>query len=150
MGVAAAYRRKTGIVDASGNRHTIDAYVSLEPGNWEHLAIAILLMGAAGVGLRCPNNVETLFDAGKPWSVKSRTNIVGGHYVPAILRNSKDLFGVITWGGIQGMTKGFYAKYCDEAVAYVSMEVLGKKNISPDGFDALSLMRDVSALTKQD
>jgi hypothetical protein len=148
MATAAAYRRKTGIIDAENRRHKIDAYVALEPGNWEHLAIAVYLMGAVGIGLRCPNNVDTLFDDGKPWDVTPGTKIAGGHYVPCILRNTANpsLFGVVTWGGIQGMTQEFYAKYNDETVAYVSLEVLGKQNISPDGFDAPTLLRDVTAL----
>ena len=33
MTAAASYRRKTGIVDAAGRRHTIDAYVALRPGD---------------------------------------------------------------------------------------------------------------------
>jgi hypothetical protein len=37
------------------------------------------------------------------------------------------------------MTPQFYQRFCDESVAYVSLEILNDKNLSPEGFDADAL-----------
>ena len=147
MSQAAEYRRTTGIIDATGKRHKVDAYFALEPGNPDMLALAIYLTGAVGVGIKTPNNVDILFDDHKPWDITAGTRIEGGHYVPAMLRNSSGNFGVVTWGGIQGMTPKFYNRYCDEAVMYVSLEILEKRGFSPDGFSIDEIRKALSVLS---
>lgn len=142
----ASYRRRVGMIDSKGDRHKIDAYLALEPGNIDQLAVALLLTGAVGIGIDCPDNVETLFEAHAPWDITPHTRSVGGHYIPVILRNSHNMFAVVTWGGVQGMTNAFYQKYCDEAVAYLSFETLGQKGLTPDGFDQATLVANLKAL----
>lgn len=146
MQQAAEYRRKTGIIDANGVRHKIDAYFDLRPGHPDDLALAIYLTGAVGIGIECPDNADKLFDAHQPWDVTAGTHVEGGHYIPAMLRNSKDQFGVVTWGGLQGMTLDFYDKYCDEAVMFLSLESITQKGLSPDGFALDEINRDLAAL----
>lgn len=87
------------------------------------------------------------FNAGKAWTVVKGSPIDGGHYVPAIGYDSRYVY-VVTWGKVQKMSWGFFAKYCDEAIAYLSTEMLlnGK---SLEGFDVNQLNADLSALPKQ-
>lgn len=82
MQEAAAYRRKTGIVDAQGDRHKIAAYLALEPGNLQHLFLASYLFGAVGIGLQLPASALLQTEQGLAWDVVADTTIAGGHYVP--------------------------------------------------------------------
>lgn len=145
MQEAASYRRKTGIVDAAGARHKIDAYVALRPGNVDDLMTATYLFGAAGVGLEFPDSAMDQFDRHQPWTVVNGAKAAGGHYVPCVGRNSRGDILVVTWGRIQAMTMEFYAKYCDEAVAYISLESIRGKT-TPEDFDATTLFKDLRRL----
>ena len=51
----------------------------------------------------------------------------------------------VTWGRVQQMTAQFYAKYCDEAWAILSPEML-KAGKSLEGFDLAQLQADLTAL----
>jgi hypothetical protein len=144
MQVAADYRRKTGVIDASGARHKIAAYLALEPGNLTHLYLASYLFGAAGIGLQLPQSASDQTDAGKPWDVVAGSPNEGSHYVPLLGRQADGLH-VVTWGALQVMTEAFLKAYCDEAIAYVSQECLVAQK-SPEGFDYAALMRDLAAL----
>lgn len=146
MTEAASYRRKTGVLDAAGNRHTIDAYVAIRAGDVLDLAVATYLTNAVGVGLRFPDYAMDQFDAREPWHfVPGKPEPVGGHYVPCLGRNTAGNYMVVTWGRIHAMTPDFYATYCDEALAYVSFEQL-RDNVSPEGFDAATLRHNLAAL----
>lgn len=144
MQVAASYRRKTGVVDASGKRHQVAAYLALTAGDATQLKQAIYLFSNVGIGIKFPKSAMAQFNAGKPWSVVSKSPIEGGHYVPAVGYDSKYVY-VVTWGKLQPMTWGFFKKYCDEAIVYLSNEMLiGGKSI--EGFDATQLQTDLKAL----
>lgn len=145
MQVAASYRRKTGVLDAEGHRHLIDSYVAIDPGALDQLALATYLTGAAGVGLRLPSSAEGQFEAHQPWTVVPGDTIVGGHYVPCVGRNANGDFLVVTWGRLHAMTPEFYEAYCDEAMAYISIESL-RNNLSPEGFDAVKLRGFLAAI----
>ncbi|MGA2893776.1 MAG: hypothetical protein ABSE22_12965 [Xanthobacteraceae bacterium] len=142
--VAADYRRKTGIVDASGKRHLIAAYLALEPGNVTHLYQAAYLFGAVGIGLQLPASAFEQNDQGRPWDVVAQSPNAGGHYVPLVGRGADGLH-VVTWGALQVMTEAFLKTYCDEAIAYVSQECLVAQK-SPEGFDYAALLADLTAL----
>ena len=148
MAVAAAYRRNTGIVDVKGVRHKIDSYTALSAGDVDQLVLAAYLTGAVGVGLRLPASAEDQFDAGEPWTVVPGDEIDGGHYVCCLGRNSRGNLLVVTWGRIHAMTPQFYQTYCDEAVAYLSLEPL-KNNLSPEGFNIDQLRADLAAIAAQ-
>lgn len=141
---AANYRRVTGIVDSHGIRHKIAGYLALEPGNLEHLYLATYLFGAAGIGLQLPSSALAQSERGQAWSVVAGAPIEGGHYVPLVGRRADGLH-VVSWGVDQVMTPGFLAKYCDEAVAYVSQECLVQQR-SPEGFSYADLIMDLAAL----
>ncbi len=145
MQAAASYRRKTGVVDAGGNRHQVAAYLAVKPGDVTELYQAMWLFGAVGIGIQFPGTAMDQFNAGKPWSVVRGAAIEGGHYVPVVARRSH--IECVTWGQLQGMTVGFFKHYCDEAICYLSAESLinGK---SPELFDYATLQADLAALPK--
>jgi hypothetical protein len=73
MEQAAKYRRKTGIVDATGNRHTVGAYVALpgvsakgdnSPSFLDALASAAYIFEAVGIGIEFPDSAMDQFNNG--------------------------------------------------------------------------------------
>lgn len=144
MSVAAKYRQKIGVVDAAGKRHKVAAYLSVTPGNRLELKQAVYLMEATGIGIQFPSSAMDQFNAGKPWSVVAGSSIEGGHYVPA-LGYDKNYVYVVTWGKVQKMSWAFFDCYCDEAIVYLSEEMLtGGKSV--EGFNVAQLQTDLKAL----
>ena len=149
MSDAASYRQKTGVADASGRRHKVDSYVALQAGDVDQLMLATYLTGACGIGIRVPASADNQFDAQVPWDVVEGDSIVGGHYIPVIGRNKSGNILVVTWGRLHAMTPRFYEAYCDEALAYLSLEALGAKGLSPEGYNAVQLQQDIAAIAAQ-
>ncbi|MDR3628898.1 MAG: hypothetical protein P4L42_01035 [Desulfocapsaceae bacterium] len=143
---ALAYRQNTGLIDSTGNRHKVAAYLALEPGNTDHLYEALYLFGVVGIGIQFPSSAMDQFNAGKPWSVVSGASVEGGHYIPLVARRTN--LECVTWGQIQQMTSGFYKKYCDEAWAILSPEVF-KNGTDLEGFNFAQLQADLNALSGQ-
>lgn len=145
---AAKYRQQTGIRDAINARHKIDAYVSLEVGNLDQMFAAIYLLGAVGVGIQLPQSAEDQSDAngegntGVPWTVPHKIKMAGGHYVSGVGRDVNGNLLIVTWGTIQAMTPAFFERFNDEGVAYLSLEALDAKGLSPEGYSAETL-RDI-------
>lgn len=140
MQVAAAYRQNTGLIDATGSRHKIDAYSALNVGDLSQLALATWLFGAVGVGVNCPNSMEDQFNTVTPWTIVSNDSIVGGHYTPCVGRNSVGNFLFITWGKLQAATPEWVAKYMDEGICYLDLEFISNNSkISPEGFNQAAL-----------
>ena len=140
---ALKYRRSTDLIDTASKRHKIGAYLALEPGNTEHLLEALYLFGIVGIGIQFPESAMDQFNSSKPWSVVAGARIEGGHYIP--LAANRTNLECVTWGRIQQMTAQFYAKYCDEAWAILSPEML-KNGKSPEGFNLAQLQSDLNAL----
>jgi hypothetical protein len=141
---ALQYRKLTGLIDANGARHKIGAYLALEPGNIDDLLEAIYLFSAVGIGLQVPESAIDQFNAGQPWSVvHGMQQIAGGHYVPLVACRGNLV--CVTWGRLQQITVQFYNKYCDEAWAILSPEMLNG-GFSLEGFDMAQLQVDLSAL----
>ena len=75
----------------------------------------------------------------------------GGHAVPVMGYDSHGLT-VITWGAPKVMTWQFWAAYCDEAYAVLSMDFLKadpnnpNDPVSPNGFDLAALQADLKAV----
>lgn len=146
MQVAAAYRQKTGIIDAAGVRHKIDAFTSLRPTSIDQLALATWLFGAVGVGVQCPTSMQAQFEEGLPWSLEPQDQIEGGHYVPCVGRNANGNFLFVTWGKIQQATPGWIETWMDEGLAYLSLESLNAKGLSPESFDLAALQKYFGAI----
>lgn len=143
MELAAKYRRTTGLADANGSRHKIGAYLKLTPGNLNEHLLAAYLFGAVGIGIKFPGSAMDQFNAGKPWSVVKASTIEGGHYIPFVAHRKNIV--VVTWGKCQQMTSGFFKKYNDESLVYISEEFLTNGK-SPEGFDMAALQADLAAL----
>jgi hypothetical protein len=146
MRVAMNWRRKTGVIDTSGVRHKIGAYVALEPGNWDELCEALYAFSAVAIGFEVPSYAMDQFNAGQPWSYKGRGQIEGGHYVPCVGRPGKSRIRVVTWGQLQDMTRSFYEHFNDETYAVLSPEVLGAGGKTPEGLDIDALNAALAAL----
>jgi hypothetical protein len=144
MQVAASYRRKTGITDAHGKRHKIAAYLAIKPGDINELYQALYLFGAVDIGIQFPSYAMELFNAGKPWTYRSRHSIVGGHAVSGVARRNGQLV-VVTWGRAVRMSAAFFTNFCDEAIVAISQEALTNGK-SPEGFDLAALQADLAAL----
>ena len=145
MQVAASYRRKTGVKDANGKRHKVAAYLALKPGDYNQLVLAMYLFGAVGIGIQFPESAMKQFDQGKPWSVVPGPKPKDGHYIPGFGRDKKGNIIVVTWGKLQLMTPGFYRRYCDEVVAYISTEAL-TNGASRNGVKIDQLKADLKAI----
>jgi hypothetical protein len=143
MQMAASYRRSVGLLDASGTRRKIAAYLEIQPGNLQELYTAMYLFGAVGVGIQFPSYAFAQFSSHQSWHIVSGGTIEGGHYIPAVALRSNIV--VVTWGRFQAMRPSFFSAYCDEAIAYVTQESLvnGK---SPEGFNYAQLTADLEAL----
>lgn len=131
------YRRKTGLLDANGHRHKIGAYLALDPGNWDHLLEAVYLFGAVGIGLEFPASAMDQFNEHRPWDVVRGSSVEGGHYVPLVAKRGRLV--CVTWGKSQEMTRRFYSRFCDEAWAYVSPEIVSASGRTPEGLDLQGL-----------
>lgn len=143
MADAASYRRKTGLLDADGNRHTVAAYLAIESGNLDEIKQALYLFGVVGIGIVVTGDQQTQFANGQPWDVTD-AQPEGGHYVP-VVGYDENYFYVITWGKVQPATPAFIQKAMDEGFVYLSDESLeNSKNI--DGFDDATLKADLSGL----
>jgi hypothetical protein len=140
------YRRATGVSDSEGARHKIAGYVALEPGNYEQLMQAAYIGLAVGIGIEFPASAMDQFDQNRVWSVVAHSPIEGGHYIPVTGRLSADNMGVITWGRRQGMTRGFYAKYCDEAWGIVPLDGLNAHGKNVRGFDTTALTEALKSI----
>ena len=138
-----AYRKDTGLIDAAGNRHKIAAYLSIDPGNLDHLLLAAYLFGTVGIGIQFPDSAMDQFNNGLPWDYVDGATIEGGHYIPLVARRGNLV--VVTWGTTQQMTPTFFTRYCDECWCMVSVDMMlnGK---SPEGFNLLQLQEDLNAL----
>lgn len=146
MAAAARYRRVHGLPDARRRLHKIDAYVALEPGNWEQARVAMFLFGAAGVGMKFSGANWDQFKAGEPWEWDPRSTYDSGHYVVAVADRG-GIMSDVTWAALQGMTRRCYDKQVDEALGYVSKEYLTAKGKTPEGFDLPALMAAVAHVT---
>ncbi|HTB90758.1 MAG TPA: hypothetical protein VK743_22510 [Steroidobacteraceae bacterium] len=135
------YRQKTGLIDDKGHRHKIGAYVSVELGNLDQLLEALYLFGVVGIGIQFPDSAMDQFNENKPWSVVSGPPPTEGHYIPLVANRNNLL--CVTWGRIQQMTVAFYKKYCDEAWAILSPEMLVKGK-SLEGFNLAELQKDLA------
>ena len=141
---ALEYRVKTGLIDSTGKRHKIGAFVFIEPGSIQHLIEAIFIFDAVGIGIKFPGSAMEQFNNGQPWSVVPGSNIEGGHYVPLVGKPAQGDLACITWGKRQVLTEAFYKEYCDEAWAYVTPESLNTKTLRNwGGFNWNQLQEDL-------
>lgn len=136
------YRRGTGILATDGKRHKIDAYVQINPKDWDELIRCIFTFGIVEMGFEFPDTAADQFDAGEDWDVVPGARIEGGHDVCCV--GSPDTFNrvtCITWGKRQVMTRAFYQTYNDESWVPLTKEsLLPASNVRHIDWDHLSQM----------
>lgn len=142
---AAKWRIRQGLTDAKGGVHKISGYVFVDPRNMRELRTAVYLFGAVGLGLDFPQSAMEQFHEGLPWTVVPGSPSEGGHYVSlAGWRNGYAV--VVTWGKEQLVTPQFIQHRADEALVYLSPEMLNGHQKTPEGFDLSALRADLAAL----
>lgn len=136
------YRRDTGLIAADGNRHKIDAYVSIDPKDFDLMIRCVYAFGAVGIGFEVPNSIWNQWSAGAVWDVVANDGgIDGGHYVPIVGYPAVDRATFVTWGKRTVMSRAFYEKYNDEAwVALTKEETHQVSSVRNIDWDTLNQM----------
>lgn len=119
------YWRKTGV-----GGYKIEAYAEFDYRNTDLLKQVIADFGTAYLALEVPSSAMDQFDAGQPWSVVRRSQIEGGHCVPAVGYDANYLY-VITWAAVQKVEWAFYAKYFEESWAPVDADWMTSSGKTP-------------------
>lgn len=145
---AMQYRKAKGVRDAKGTRHTIAAYLSIDPKDFPLMVQAAYVFGAVGIGFEVPETIWDQWDNGEYWDVvDENAAIVGGHYVPVVgSRNSTARVTILTWGRRWQMTKRFYEAMNDEAWVMLSEEQIRADGEGIHGLDLEQLRADLAAL----
>lgn len=134
------YWRSTGI-----GGHTIEAFASVDPGNWEHIKWSVFLFGGAYIGLALPLSAQNQ----QVWDVTngpgSEPGSWGGHAVPVVAYDETGLY-CVTWGSVLRMTWQFWSEYCDEAYAILSPDWLSQ-NVDPNNVDIVTLRKDLELVS---
>lgn len=127
----------------------LSAFMSVQPGNLEHVKQAIDLFGGVYIGLELPVTAQA--QVGTCWAVDPQAGDDatpggwGGHAVWVCKYDGvSNVFTCITWGQLQPMTKDFWLTYVDEAYALVSPAWFKADGSSPSGFDLEQLMLDLA------
>lgn len=148
MKTAAEYHRKTGVRDASGNRHRVNAYVNLISGNVDQLTMATYVFGAVELGVLITEDNMRQFDKGEPWDI-TNDQPMGGHCIPVFGRDADGNFLCVSWGKVQRITPAFIEKYMDEAIAYLDPQILNKAGLSPGAYDKATLVKMLAQVSPQ-
>lgn len=144
---ALTWRRTHGLADAHGRLHKIAAFAQINTRrSLTQLRAAAYVFGAVGIGVEFPTSAMAQFNAGQPWTVVESSPIDDGHYIPLVGFHD-GWYLAVTWGQIVKVAPAFITRYCDEAWAIFSTELLhGGK--SPEGFNTAQLRADVAKVTR--
>lgn len=137
------YWRHTGI---AGRK--IRAYASVNALSRHDVKIAVYLFGGAYIGLALPRSAQrqAVWHVDTTNTRDARAGSWGGHAVPIVAYNATGLW-CVTWGQVKKMTWPFFLRYCDEAYAILSPELLDTRGRSPEGFDLPALTADLTRIT---
>ena len=143
----AEYWRTTGLTDAAGAVHKIDAFMSIEPGNLEQLYYALYLFDGVLIGIEFPAEYMSAFAAHQAWGAVKDPSIEGGHAILGVGRRGGNI-NVITWGRTQLMTPAGYQQFNDETFVFLDEEkLINGRDI--DGFDVQQLLADMTDLADE-
>lgn len=135
------YWRKTGI---GGNM--ITAFAQIDAQDLDLVRACIAIFGGVYTGMNFPANAMSQFNSGKPWVIKGRSRVIGGHCVPVHAYGPSG-FWCVTWGRVQAMDVDFYRRYFDEVWVPIDLDWLSTSGMSPAGLDIDALNADFTALT---
>lgn len=143
MRQAMSYRRHTGILDASGSRHKIGAYLAITP-TWFNLIQAAYVFDAVEIGFQFQQAQEAQFDTGV-WDYVPGSPVVGGHAIPLFGRLHGQA-GVVSWAKHLWVTESFVDQLVDEAWAIVYPESLNTSGVNDRGLNVTQLNAALSQL----
>ncbi len=148
MADAAKYWRQTGIIDALGNRHKIDAYAELRITKPDELMQAAYDFGGVALGVQLPESAMEQWAKGEPWTHWGhKSKILGGHATLLCGRNHDGDAVIATWDGVTAASMQWLAQYADEAVCFISLDYLDEKGLNPRGYDRTELQKRLAALS---
>lgn len=129
---ALLYRQKTGIVNKTGVRHKIGPFVSIEPGNLQHLLEALFFFEGLPIGIELQEAQMSQFNQAEArgttpiWSYVKNSPIIGGHCVPEVGHPASGELAGISWAKKVILTEGFLAHQCDEVWGYLTPERISR------------------------
>jgi hypothetical protein len=124
--------------------HTLIGFAEVKPAN---IALTAFQFGSCGVGISLTQANMDQFNNAEPWDYVEGSPTLGGHYVPAITKNSRGNLVAVTWGRLQPMTDAFLEAQCDEAVCQLSQDWLNvQTTITPRGLKLTDLIHDMKTL----
>ena len=122
----------------------VQGFVTLDIGNMEQIKAACYIFGGVDIGFNVPAYVMGVSPEGS-WSDNGGdTTIEGGHAV-LICGYGRSGFRVVSWGATFTANWAFWAKYVDEAYAWVSTDWIKASGVSPSGLDLNGLLADLKA-----
>jgi hypothetical protein len=122
-----------------------DGFVTLDVNNIDQIKAALYILGGIDLGFSVPAYIMNV-SAGGSWSESGGDDsIVGGH---AVLGCGFGRSGmrVVSWGTTYTLNWEFWAKYVDEAYAWVSQDWIKQSGVSPTGLDVNTLLDDLKTL----
>ena len=129
----------------------ISQYAPFDYTNKTELKQVIAYLGHAYLGIACPQSAQQQFamqeQTGQlvPWTVVNGSPVDGGHAIVAVGYTADGLL-CVTWGSVVVVTWAFVAKYCDEAWAILSQEIV-EHGADTFGLKTAKLQADLDALT---
>lgn len=142
----AAWWQKQGFVDASGQVHTIEAYVATDPGNLQEAWIAQFLFESVTFGFALPESAMEQTQEGRVWDVVPGSSIAGGHCVPGFGR-ANGLNPGVSWGEKILWTPRFFTTYNNQGIVPLSSEMMVRA-VSVEGFNDKELRGNLADLAK--
>jgi hypothetical protein len=122
----------------------IAGYAPVNVHSLDALKQAIAFFGGVYVGIQVPDNAQTQFAAGQPWTLVADWQsqpIEGGHAIPLLGYDDQYLYA-ITWGAVQPMAWDWWSTYGDEAWVILSAEFEHAGNVG--GIDLATLKADLA------
>jgi hypothetical protein len=128
------------------HKHTVfgdrwGAFVEVDPKNHAHVQLAAQIFGSIYMGFQVQENAVEDFQAGRTWTPGPLTQ--DGHAVVAVSYDQSEV-EVLTWGGVQRGTWGWWDECVDESYAILPQEA--QLPGFAEGFNYAQLQADLSAL----
>ena len=149
--VLQAWRSSGLFLHMSTGANKISQYAPFNHQSKAELKQVIAYLGIAYLGIACPQSAQQQFamqmQTGRlvPWTVVDGSPIDGGHCIVAVGYTAKGLL-CVTWGGVVIVTWPFVTKYCDEAWAILTREIV-EHGADTFGIKTAELQADLDALT---
>ena len=119
MHTALDWWRTRGFADATGRRHTLDAYVTLDLGNLtEELEALYLFDVGIAVGVVVSPNMQEEFAEGKPWTETGQTE--EGHAI--LLDGRREYLKFESWARDQEASGAWFKAQADEVYGLLDLE----------------------------